>query len=139
MEGGNAVENRMSQRFLKIIALGAGKFDNLGAKEVVVPRLSGQILRRRGKIIEPDLDANQQSLRRTNLKLMKADIGLHLERLENDSRRPHLEISGNEAAKFGLDCAHLGPRNWTSRSRLMKRWPESMVITWPVTAVASTR
>src|SRR5438045_6885347 len=76
MERCNAAEDRVSQRFLKIVALGAGQLDNLAAKKVIIPRLTWQILGRCREVIEPNLDADQQSLRRPDFELVEADIGL---------------------------------------------------------------
>ena len=47
--------------------------------------------------LEPDLDRDQQPLRRADLELVEADVGLHRERFEQDPRRADLEIGGHEA------------------------------------------
>ena len=70
---------------------------------------------------------------------MEADVRLHLEPFEEDARGPHRKVRGNEAAELWLGHAHRGPRNCTSRSSAMKRWPESIEMTWPVTALAAMR
>src|SRR5947199_9235254 len=90
-------------------------------------------------VAQPDLDINQQPLRRSDLEIVEADVRLNLQALEHDSRRPHLEVRRNEATELGNGRGHRGPRNWTSRSRREKRWPESIVSISPVTAVAPIR
>src|SRR6185295_18732887 len=135
--GGDPLEHRMRQRLLEIVAPGRGQLLDLGAQEVVIPGALWIVVGRGGEVVEPDLDCDQQTLRRADLELVESDIGLDGERFEQDSGRPDLERVGHEAGQLRL--AHDSPRNWTSRSRPRKRWPESITSSWPVTQRAPTR
>ena len=99
MEGGDALEDRVSQRLLEVVAPCSSELGHLGAEKVVVPRFRGIIVGWRSKIVEPDLDADQQPLWRTNLEVVEADIGLNLKALKHDSLRTNAKVRWNKAAE----------------------------------------
>ena len=77
--------------------------------------------RRRGgsiRIVEPDLDRDQQALRRADLEFVESDVRLDRERIEQDPRRADLEVVRDQAGRASGQSSlmHL-PRNCTSRSR----------------------
>jgi hypothetical protein len=86
VEGGNPLEDGMSKRFLEIVSTRASQLGDLGTKEVVIPRFRRMILRRRRNIIQPDLDGDQEPLRRSNFELVETDVRLHRQPLEKDAR-----------------------------------------------------
>src|SRR6476469_5680183 len=95
VKGSHAVEDRMGERFLEIVAAGSGKLGHLRTEEVVVPGFRRMVLGRRGEIVQPDLDIDQQPLRRPDLEIVEADIRLNLEALKDDSRGANLEVGRN--------------------------------------------
>src|SRR5690242_10329217 len=128
----------MGQRFLQIPAPRCGNLRHLGAEEIIVPGGLGIVISRRRKIVEPDLDADQQALRRSDLELVESNVRLDLQPFEEDAGGADLQIRRDQTGEDRFR-GHSNSRNWTSRSNPRKRWPESIVITCPVTASAPTR
>ena len=84
-EGGDALEDRMRKRLLEIVAASRGDLGNLRAEEIIIPSACRIVAGRRSEILEPDLDADKEALRRADLELVKADVSLDGERFEKDS------------------------------------------------------
>src|SRR5919112_1573061 len=84
-KSGNSVKYGVRQRLLEIVAPARGELLDLGAKEVIVPRAGRIVVLRHLDILEPDLHADQQALRRADFEVVETDIRLYGERLQQDA------------------------------------------------------
>src|SRR4051794_36379173 len=145
MKRSNALEDGVRQRLLKIVAPGECNFLHLRAEEIVVPCAGRIVIGRHIRVIEPDFDRNQQALRRADFEVVKSNVSLHRQRIEQYPRGPHPDALGDQSDKrrFVHSSSRMfppdGDTNCTSRTRPMNRWPESMTSTCPVTHFASTK
>src|SRR5437660_421597 len=135
----DTLEDCVRQRLLQVPAARRGDFLNLGAEEIIVPCARRIVAQRRCEVVQPDLDRDEQALRRADFKLVETDVRLHLQRVQKDACRADLQMRRDQAQQFRLARAHSRSRNWTSLDSAMKRCPESIVSTWPVTALAPSR
>ena len=62
------------------------------------------------RVVEPDLDRHQQTLRSAYLEFMKADVRLDREGIEQNAGGLHFQVIGNEPGKTGFR-RHALPRN----------------------------
>ena len=81
MEGANAIEDGVRQGLLKIEPTTGSDLLDLVAKEIVVPRPARIVIRRNRRILEPNLDGDEEPLRLAHFEIVKADIRVHLERI----------------------------------------------------------
>ena len=88
--------DRMCQRFLEIVAARRCELFDLLPNEVVIPGKRRIVTIRRRDVIKPDLDGNQQTLRRADLEVVKSDVRHDFERIEEDSRASGPEGFGNQ-------------------------------------------
>src|SRR5215207_4777339 len=91
----DAIVDRMCQRFLEIITAGSRELLDLLAQEVIIPCKRRVVPVCRGDVVEPDLDAHQQTLRRADLELVESDVRHHFKRIEGDSRAARPQGFGN--------------------------------------------
>src|SRR4051812_12626414 len=110
MKSGNAIEDCMRERLLEIVSSVRRNLLDLRADEIVIPCTHRIVVGGHGRILEPNLDVDQQPLRIADLELMEADVGPHLERFEENTRRADLEIVRYQTREFRLG-AHRSPRN----------------------------
>src|SRR3954451_4280188 len=78
-------ENGMRQSLLEIVPPRRSKLFDLGAEKVVVPGTRRIVLLGDRKVLEPDLDRDQQKLRRPNLEIVESDVHLDREGIQQDT------------------------------------------------------